>query len=255
MRRLALVALFAIACGSSPASGPSLKLIFHTGDVYRYSYESNGHSAIDPSPPDAVHKTAYLAFTVKAVHSDATADLSLEASDVVATLIGVPIPPPAGTSFNGTSDLKVRSDGRVLSETVNGAQFGGGIWWAVLPSMAVKPGDTWRDAFDESVSYSGSSVTGQFKTGSKYLRNESFHGANAAVVESTFAATTIAPPTAGISVSETSTTTITTWIDRGAGRILKSHLVSSYVGTFTDLSGLIAPTTVRGDEIADLLPV
>ena len=253
MRRLALLGLFAIACGSTTASGPALALVYHTGDVYRYSYESNGHGAIDPSPPDAVHKTAYLTFTVKAVDSNATADLSLEASDVVATLVGVPIPSPVGTSLNGSSDLKVRSDGRVLSETVNGAAFGGGIWWAVLPSMAVKPGDTWTDAFD--VSYSGPSVTGQFTTKSKYLRDESFHGANAAVVESIFAANAIAPPTAGIGVTETSTTTITTWIDRGAGRVLKSHLVSSYVGAFTDLSGSIRPTTVRGDEISDLLPV
>jgi hypothetical protein len=254
VRRLALLAIFATACGSTPASGQALALVFHTGDVYRYSFGSNGRVAIDPSPPDTVQKTAHLAFTVTSVDSSGTAVLSLEASDVVVTSTEGPVPPPAGISSNGTSELKVSSDGRILTETVNGNAFGGGTWWAVLPGRAVKPGDTWSTDFD--VSYTGSSMTVHFKTRSKYLRDESFHGANAAVVESTFATTTTAPPTSGSasSVTETSTSTITTWIDRGAGRILKSHLMSSYVGTFADPSGSTPPTTVTGDETSDLLP-
>jgi hypothetical protein len=252
MRRLALVALFAAACGSTPASEPALALVFHSGDVYRYSFVSNGHLAIDPSAPEMVQKTAHLAFTVKSVDASGTADLSLEASDGVVTASGGPLTPPAGTSLNGTSELMASSDGRILSDTVNGNAFGGALWWAVLPGRGVKPGDTWSADFD--VSYPGSPTTVHLQTKSKYLRDESFRGANAAVVETTFANATAAPPTSGISVTETSTSTITTWIDRSAGRILKSHLMSSYVGTYTDLSGSILPTTLRGDEVSDLLP-
>jgi hypothetical protein len=254
VRRLALLAIFATACGSTPASGQALALVFHTGDVYRYSFVSNGHLAIDPSPPDPVQKTAHLAYTVMSVDSSGTADLSLETSDAAVTSTEGAVTPPVGTSLNGTSELKVRSNGSLLSVTVNSTAFGGGTWWAVLSGKAARAGDTWSTDFD--VSYPGYSISGHFKTKSKYLRDESFHGANAAVIESTFATTTTAPATPGsaISVAETSTSTITTWIDRTAGRVLKSHLTLSYVGTFTDLSGSTPPTTVRGDEISDLLP-
>jgi hypothetical protein len=252
MRRLALVAFFAIACGSTAASGVVLALVFHTGDVYRYSYESTGHVGIDPSPPDAVHKSAHLTFTVTSVDSSGTADLSLATSDGAVTSTEGPVTPPVGTSLNGTSELKVSSGGRILSDTLNGIAFGGGTWWAVLPGRAVKPGDTWTDDFD--VSYTGPSLTSHYKTKSKYLRDESFQGSNAAVIESTFTTTAVVTD-ASSTVQQTGSYTATTWIDRAAGRILKSHVTSTYVGTFTDPSGSTPPTTVRGDESLDLLPI
>ncbi len=251
MRRLALVALFAIACGPTVASTPALALVFHTGDVYRYSFESTGHLAIDPSPPETVHKSAHLTYTVVSVDSSGTAGLSLETSDAVVTATGGPVTPPAGTSLNGTSELKVSSSGRIVSVSVNGTVFGGGTGWAVLPGKAVKPGDTWTDDFD--VSYPGSSLTIHYKTRSKYLRDESFQGSNAAVIESTFT-TTAGVPAASSTALQTGTSTATTWIDRAAGRILKSHATSRYVATFTDPTGSTPPTTVTGDETSDLLP-
>lgn len=260
MRRLALLALLTIACGSTAASRPALALVFHSGDVYRYSLESTGHVAIDPSPPDPVHKSAHLTYTVTSVDSSGNADLALETSDAVVTSTEGPVTPPQGTSLNGTSELKVSSRGRILSETVNGTSLGGGTWWAVLPGRAVKPGDTWADDFE--VSYPGSSITGHFMAKSKYLRDESFQGSNAAVIESTFTTTSGVPnppPTSadgsqGSTVQTTGTSTATTWIDRAAGRILKSHVISTYIASFTDPSGSTPPTTVRGDESLDLLP-
>lgn len=234
--------------------------MFHTGDVYRYSFESTGHVAIEPSPADPVQKSAHLTYTVTSVDSSGTADLSLEASDAVVTSTEGPVTPPAGTSLNGTTKLQVTSGGRIISQTVSGTAFGGGTFWAVLPGRAVKPGDSWTDDFD--VSYSGFSITAHFMTKSKYLRDESFQGLNAAVIESTFTTTTGAPNTISSSaggspsstVQETSTATATTWIDRSAGRILKSHVVTKYVASFIDTSGELAPTKVSGDETADLLP-
>jgi len=265
MRRLVLLALFATACGSTAVSGPALALVFHTGDVYRYSFESTGHVAIEPSPPDPVRKSAHLTYTVTSVDSSGTADLSLEASGAVVTSTEGPVTPPAGTSLNGTTKLQVTSGGRILSQTVSGTAFGGGTWWAVLPGRAVKPGDSWTDDFD--VTYPGFSITGHFKTKSRYLRDESFQGSNAAVIESTFTTTAgapnapLPPPTPSSSgdsqsstVQETSTATATTWIDRAAGRVLKSHVVTKYLASFIDTSGLLAPTRVSGDETADLLP-
>jgi hypothetical protein len=252
MRRLALVALFATACGSTAASGPALALVFHTGDVYRYSYESTGHLAIDPSPPDTVRKSANLTYTVKSVDSRGNADLSLETSNAVVTATDGPVTPPVGTSLNGTSELKVSSGGRLLSVPISGTAFGGGTPWAVLPGRAVKPGDTWTDDFD--VSSPGSSITIHYKTKSKYLRDESFQRSNAAVIESTFTTTAVVS-SASSTAQQTGTSTATTWIDRAAGRILESHVASSYVATFADSSGSTPPTTVRGDESSDLLKV
>ncbi len=255
MRRLALLAIFATACGSAVASASTLALAFHPGDVYRFSFESTRHVAILPSAPETVHETAHLVYTVHSVDSGGNADISLETSEFVITATGGPVTPPTGTSFNGTSDLKVGSDGHILSATLVGSALSGGTWWAVLPRGAVKPGDTWSNDYDVSYTYQGSSLTTHFKTNSKYLRDETFEGVNAGVVESKIATTAVAPTSDPTSTTTaTAASTITTWIDRRAGRVLKSHVTSTGKATYGDPSGSTPPTIVTDDEIADLLP-
>lgn len=251
MRRLALLAIFAIACGSASASASTLALAFHQGDVYRFSFEWTRHVAILPSAPETVHETGHLALTVSSVDSSGNADISLETSDFVIAATEGPVTPPTGISLNGTSNFNVGSDGRILSVTFLGNPVGGGTWWAVLPRGAVKPGDTWSNDYDVSYTYQGSSGATHFTTKSKYLRDETFGSVNAAVVESKIESTAGSPTQA----TGTSALTITTWIDRRAGRILKSHVTSTGKATYGDPSGPTPPTIVTEDGTADLLPL
>jgi hypothetical protein len=46
----------------------------------------------------------------------------------------------------------------------------------------------------------------------------------------------------------------TTWIDRSAGRVLKSYATSTREATFGDPSGSTPPTIITDDARADLLP-
>jgi hypothetical protein len=52
----------------------------------------------------------------------------------------------------------------------------------------------------------------------------------------------------------TSALVFTTWIDRSAGRVLKSHATSTREATFGDPSGSTPPTIITDDARADLLP-
>jgi hypothetical protein len=262
VRRLALVALFAAACGPTPAPvpGQSLALAYHKGDVYNYSFELTAHETID-TVQETLHETAHLTYTVRSVDAGENAELSLDLSNVVITATVDQITVPMSSSPNPTIDLKVAADGRILSQNVNGSGFGGVTIWAVLPGRAVKPGDRWSKDYDTNAAgYSGNS---HLTTTSKYLRDESFQGANAAVVESTIGMTShysSGPSAAGGSqatVKVTSMSIVTTWIDRDAHRILKSHVTATFDQKATfDAASAPPPTatSIMGDETADMLP-
>jgi hypothetical protein len=109
----------------------------------------------------------------------------------------------------------------------------------------------------------GSIGSNHLVTKSKYLRYESFQGAHAAVVETTIAQTSdlsSGPSTTGdtrATAKGTSMAIVTTWIDRDAHRVIKSHVTAIFdqTGTF-DSPSLPPPTVVsiKGDETIDLLP-
>lgn len=262
MRHLALAALLVAACGptSAQAPGQSLSLAFHKGDVYRYSFQLTAHETLDGSPI-TLNETAHLAYTVNSVDAAGKADISLDPSGVVITKTEGGITSPFSTSLNSTIDLQVASDGSVASVSLKGEPAGGILNWGVLPSGAVKPGGTWSKDYETSLA--GAVGTNHFTTRSRYLRNESFQGANAAVVETTITNTSdlisgaSTPDATTASAKGTSTAAITTWIDRDAHRILKSHVTSSFDQTATFDSPSLPPPTVvalNGDETADLLP-
>jgi hypothetical protein len=262
VRRLALVALFVAACGPTPTSAPgqSLSLAFHQGDVYRYSFQLTAHETLN-GVADTLNETAHLTYTVRLVDAAGSADISLDTSNVVITSTVDQLTAPMSSLPNTTIDLKVAADGRVLSENVNGNPAGGGINWGVLPGGAVKPGDTWAKDYDMTVV--GSIGTNRLTARSKYLRDESFQGANAAVVETTIAQTSdvySGPSTASdtrVTAKGTSKSIVTSWIDREAHRVIKSHVTATFdqTGTF-DAPSLPPPTVVsiKGDETTDLLP-
>jgi hypothetical protein len=295
MRRLALVALFAffaVACGALPVQARSLTLAYRAGDTYRYTFHSITKQTMDAGGmtiPTEIEMTAKEKVTVKSVDSTGAADLAITLSSfglksttggVTNTTTGLP---------DTTMDVKVAADGRILS--MDGNQYagsnpflafsgmGGGFFvTAVLPSNAVKPGDTWSKDYGQAVADGSGSI--QITSHSKYLRDESVNGINTAVVETTSKGSIDVslgmPPAAsgqpnasplgggtftGLTIKGTVTADVTTWIDPSDHRILKTHATETNEGTMTfDISGqnplpmLSGPITMKGSSTTDLDP-
>jgi hypothetical protein len=284
MKRLILVVLFAFACGAVPAQAQTLSLGYHSGDTFKYSFHSTIKQTLATSGmtvPADIETSATETVKVNSVDSSGTADLAITLGNynvksatagVTNTTTGIP---------DTTLDVTVAADGRVLS--MNGHQFasadpflvfsglGGGVFVsAVLPSNAVKPGDTWTKSYDQA--NPGGTGTVHVTSHSKYLRNESIQGVNAAVVETTSSGsmdiTLGAPATGaaasgpgGMSIKGTVTSDVTTWIDPSTHRLLKTHSTETNDGTLnvvasasSGLPGLTGPITIKGTGTTDLTP-
>jgi hypothetical protein len=281
MKRFTLVAVFAIACGAVPAQAQTLALGYHTGDAYRYSFHSTTKQTIEAAGvtlPADVDMSASEAVKVVSVDSAGAADLALTLSNftiksttggVSNTTTGIP---------DTTMNIKVAADGRILS--LNGNQIaagnpflafsgmGGGLFViSVLPSNAVKPGDSWSKDYDQANPGGTGSV--HLTTHSTYLRNETMNGVNAAVVETTSSGSidiTLGPAGGaapagafGGSIKGTMTSDVTTWLDPGGHRILKTHSTETNDGTMTfsgpsmtAIPGMSGPITIKGTGTTDL---
>ncbi|HEV2036429.1 MAG TPA: hypothetical protein VGU71_19950 [Candidatus Dormibacteraeota bacterium] len=291
MRRLALVAVLAVACGAATAHAQTLALAYKGGDTYKYALHSIANESVDAgamSIPIKLDLSAVETVKVKSVDSSGTADLSLDLSNVVmkssystttSTTTGTPM---------GTISMKVAADGRILS--VNGNSFGsspftsfsgggGAFISAVLPDKKVSPKDTWSKDFDQANPMGTGTI--HVTTSSTYLRDESLKGINAAVVETKTngtiditidmakamagapSSTPTIPPGMfqSLSMKGTVTSTVTSWIDPSGHRVIKTHKIGNVNATMTfvggtgpALPGLSGPTTIKGDETTDLNP-
>jgi hypothetical protein len=285
VRRLVLIAFLAISCGAVPAQARTLSLAFHSGDTYRYSFHSTTKQTIvagGMTLPTDIELTAAETVKVNSVDSSGVADLTLTVSNfaIKGTTGGVTNTTSGMPAM--TMDVKVAADGRIVSMDGNqlaaGNPFlafsgmGGGFFvTAVLPSNTVKPGDTWSKDYDQANPGGTSSIHVTSK--SKYLRDESVNGVNAAVVETTSSGSidmNISAPSAagattggfgGTSIKGTVTTDVTTWIDPNGRRVLKTHSTESNDGTMTinlssssALPGLTGPATIKGTGTTDLTP-
>ena len=284
MRRLAVVAILLVACGILPAHAQTLALEFHQGDTYKYTLHfSATFSVTAAGAPLAenvkVDAKAKEAVTVNAVESDGTADVSLTFSDLTVTTTGKA--PDGSTTTTTTTQtnalppqqLKIAADGRIVSvngETVSaespfGVLVGSELVYAVLPDTAVKPGDKWSKSYDQSQPGGQSSV--HITSTSTYLRDETFHGVSAAVVDTkstadftmSFSGQTPMPgsPAAnGPSVPNatmqgTVTSDTRSWIDPGGHRVLKS---TSKASLKASISALETGITITGTQTFDLEP-
>jgi len=265
MRRLFVaVAICLVACGILPAHAQTLALNFKAGDMYRYSLHLTATFAVTATTAAVtenvkVEAKAKEAATVTSVESDGTADISLAFSDLSVTTTGktsdgkTTSDTTTQTSALPPQQLRVAPDGRMLSvngESVSAASpfgvlVGGQLAYAVLPDSAVKPGDKWSKPYDQSQPGGQSSV--HVPTNSTYLRDESFHGVNAAMVETKSKATfTMSGSVLGSVDSDT-----TSWVDPKARRVLKSTSKATLKATITSLeTGL----TVDGTQNMDLEP-
>lgn len=292
MKRLALVALFVVACGATAAHAQTLSLAYKSGATYKYSLHSTSDEAINEGTmaiPLKFDITGEETVTVKSVDSAGNADLSISVSNLT-------MKSTTGTVTNTTTgmpspaiDMKVGPDGRIVS--VNGVSLGGnpfsafsptgggGFVSAVLPDNAVKPGDTWSKDYDQANTLGGGSI--HVATKSKYVRDESLQGVNAAVVQTTSTArydltldlsklsSVAGTPTPtlpqgmlqGITVKGTSTSDVTSWIDPNGHRVLKTHMTGTTDATLNlgaasggMMAGVPGSFTIQGKETTDLTP-
>lgn len=295
MRRLALVALVAFACGPSAAHAQTLVLAYKSGDTYKYALSSTLSETIDVGGvtiPLKIEMNGGESVTVKSVDPDGAANVSIDLTNlVVKTTTGQTTNTTTGTA-TPTISMKVGADGRISSvngTTLGGNPFtlfsgGGGFISAVLPDKAVSVGDTWSKDYDQANPMGTGTI--HLTSKSKYLRDESLKGVNAAVVETTSngllditvdmskamagapaSSSSVIPPgmLQTLSIKGTVTADTTTWVDPAGHRVLKSHktgnlnLTMNFGGTSSGpaapaVPGLTGPISIKGDETTDQTP-
>jgi len=292
-RWLAVLAVAAAACGSLGVQPHTIALAYKAGDSFKYKLHATADYTIGVqgiSLPLKLDVAGDETATVKSVDSTGTADVTLAISNMtVKTTVG-------GTTNSTTStkttnvELQIASDGRIVS--VNGNALGsgsmpgispGGLISAILPDSAVKPGDTWTKDYDQANPKGTGSV--HVTTRNKYARDENVGGVNTALVESniasainlTFDASSLGtggiglPSTSGgsatraiksITISGTTTSDVTSWVDVSARRLVKTHSTGTLDGTLTitpmpgqtATPGLSGPITVKGTQSLDVDP-
>ncbi|OLD41931.1 MAG: hypothetical protein AUI83_20145 [Armatimonadetes bacterium 13_1_40CM_3_65_7] len=150
---------------------------------------------------------------------------------------------------------------------------------AILPDHAVKPGDTWTKDYDQANPMGTGAV--HMTSKNKYLRDEQVKNVGTAVVQSNIVsnldltidmsavagqAGSLLPAGAGaglqsLSMKGTTTSDVTSWIDTGAGRVVKTHSSGSIDATMTlnmaagaTTPGLTGPITFKGTQTTDMNP-
>ena len=295
MRRLALLAFFLVAgCGSfGAAQAHTISLAYKAGETYKYNFHAAFKYTIGAqgmSVPLDMDITAKETLTVKSVDSSGTADVSVAVNDMALKMTVNGASNTTTTTTTTNVDMKIASDGRIVS--INGSTFGnnslpgatgaqGGLLSAILPDKPVKPGDTWSKSYDQPNPLgSGSS---KVTSDNKYLRDEKVGSVDTAVVESkinsTFnltidlsamaggSGTPLIPSTGaaagleGITMAGTSASDVTSWIDNGAHRVVKSHGTGTLDATMTlnmaagaTSPGLTGPITFKGTQTVDMTP-
>jgi hypothetical protein len=292
MKGLALIALFAIACGATAAHAQTLSLGYKTGAMYKYSLHSTSDSTLDEAGTAVPLKfdiTASELVEVTSVDSDGVATLEIGLDNITMKSAIYTTTTTTTSAPSQTIAMRVGKDGRIVS--VNGTSLSGnpllslsptgGVSFtsAVLPDNAVKPGDTWTKNYDQANTMGTGSV--HVATNSNYLRDELLQGIKAAVVQTTstvtfditmdlsklVTGTGTQPPTLpqsmlqGLTIKGTATSDTTSWIDPSGRRMLKTHMSGTTDAALTFLTAAGGPVTgmpgsfkVTGKETTDLTP-
>ena len=295
VKRVALLAFFLVAaCGSIGVQAQSISLAYKAGDTYKYGFHlvmKYTIAASGMSIPLDMDLSAKENITVKSVDSSGTADMSVAITDISVKMSMNGTTNTTTTPTGATIDMKVAKDGEVLS--VNGSAFGnnttlpgmtgtqGGIVSAILPDHPVKPGDTWTKTYD--VPNPLSTTTIHATSDNTYLRDENVGSVKTAVIESkvntnldmkldlsSMLGAAGATPPAGaapgaetISMTGTSKSDTTSWIDTSARRIVKTHSTGSVDATLTvnvppptntTTPALTGPISFKGTQTLDLTP-
>lgn len=201
MRRVALLALLTVGCGSV-LQAQAISLAYSKGDQYHYAVHLTAKLTMGAglvAIPLDVDMTATETASVQSVDSTGAADFLLTFQNVnlkTTTSFGQTTNTSTTTQLPFPSqELKIGPDGRVLSidgttmmqSTEIGLAGSGLLISAVLPASAVKPGDRWSKDYDQANPSGGGSV--HVSTTSQYLRDETVSGTRAAVIETKSTAT------------------------------------------------------------------
>ena len=294
MRRLAVIAMFLVAaCGSATASAHTLSLAYKAGDTYRYSLHfvlnyTIGLQSLGMTVPLVVDLSGKEAVKVNSVDKSGVADVTITLTDLSSktTVNGTTT---TTTTSSQTVSVKIASDGHIVS--VNGNATGNGVFpgtsgtdsgfvSAILPDKPVKPGDTWSKSYDQS-NFLGSAGMLHVSSDNKYVKDGVVNNVSAAVVESVItgsidvkldmsalggsSGSPLLPSGGGVqslSMKGTTKSDVTSYIDVGAHRILKSHSTGSVDATLTfnlapgskPQPGLSGPITFKGTQTLDMNP-
>jgi len=286
VRRLIAVAVLLVGCGILPAHAQTISLAFKQGEQFKYTLHFTGTFSAqvgNVSQDVKIDAKARETVSITTVESDGTADMTLTLSVLTITITGKSADGSTTTSTTSQTSaippqqLKVAPDGRILSingESISSASpfgvlAGSYLVYAVLPDTAVKPGDKWSKSYDQAQLGGSSSV--HVMTNSTYLRDESFHGVNAAVIETKSAAdftmnlfppqssppstpngARAGPTPGGFGAMQGSVESDTTsWLDPGARRVLKSSMKAMLKANITEFENQV---TVTGTQSVDLEP-
>jgi len=292
VKLIALLAVFFVAaCGAfGPAQPQTLSLAYKAGDTYKYRFHATSKQAANMggmSVPIQLDTSANEAVNVKSVDSAGTADLAITLSELTLKTVAAGITNSTSGMPADTIEVKINGDGTVVSINGNSltsgspiaafSGIGGGFFiTAVLPDKAVKVGDTWSKTYDQSDPKGFGTV--HITSTSTYLRDETVDNVTTAVVETkstgkidfTGGASSSHATDAGLSVNGAFTTDVTTWIDAGAHRIVKSHSTAhddvtlnfptmlppsaNKTATPTPMPFMQGPITATGDSTSDLTP-
>lgn len=281
MKKLVLVALLIAGCGSLNVAHPqTLSLAFKVGDTYKYKFHSTTKQNVTMGGmtiATSIDMSADESVLVKSVDSSGTADLSLTISHFSVKTVTGDITNTTTLGSIPATAVKIASDGHLISfdgdTMANSNPFlaftalGGGFFiTAVLPSNAVKPGDTWSKNYDQT--FPGDAGTGlHITSNSKYLRDETVNGVKAAVVEtkSTGAIdSSLNSSHLAMTIKGTLMSDVTTWIDPNGHRVIKTHSVSNDSGTLNmtsspppneQIPGVFGgPLSDQGTATTDLTP-
>jgi len=242
VRRLVAVALVLVSCEATSIRSQTLTLAFTPGSQYRYGIHETSHRVANglTAPPSTIEMTGVETATVNSVDPAGNANLTLAVSEVTLRLT-VNGRVSISTTTVQPKVVVVGSDGRlhlingldVGAEVLNGIYGGAVFISALLPSKSVAPGDKWSTQFSEP-SINGGTGAVQVTTHSTYLRDEVVQGTETAVVETATteainlgygpSGSTKVPP---VTIRGYRSMDVTTWIDPGNHRIVKSQIKSS----------------------------
>lgn len=294
MKRLALLGFLLIAACASVGGGNSahaITLSYKSGDTYKYHFHGLLNYTVGiqgTTIPVNVDLAADEKMTVKSVDSSGIADINVDLTNLVVKTTANGTTNTTNTSTTTSIEMKIGPDGHVVSINGNAIQGSvgvpgisgsqGGLLSAILPDKPVKVGDTWTKDFDENAPLGSGTI--HVSSTNKYTKDEKVGSVNTSVVDSNITTTinlkvdsttqggTDLFPTGGssgmtgFSMNGTDTATVTSWVDTGAKRIVKTHQTDTVDATlnFTTAAGatpnpfLSGPLTLKGTQTLDMTP-